>query len=91
MDILAGFWNTWRETASPPPPQDNNAGDHREPVSEDDELDTRPEDDELDTMHACMKHVVDSVNRFCSEDTHVLCADGQVIYMRHTVLIPCVN
>ena len=33
--------------------------------------------------HACMKHVVDSVNRFCSEDTHVLCADRQVIYMRY--------
>ena len=29
--------------------------------------------------HACMKHVVDFVKRFCSADTHVLCADGKVI------------
>ena len=38
-----------------------------------------------------MTLVVDSVNRFCSEDTHVICADGQVMYMRYTVLIPCIN
>jgi len=28
--------------------------------------------------HACIAHVVDMVNRFCGEDKHVLCADGQV-------------
>ncbi len=28
--------------------------------------------------HACIVHVVDMVNRFCGEDKHVLCADGQV-------------
>ncbi len=28
--------------------------------------------------HACFAHVVDMVNRFCGEDKHVLCADGQV-------------
>ena len=60
MDILAGFRNTGRATADPPPPQDNDAGDHGEQVSEDDELDTR---------HACMKHVMDSVNRYYFEDT----------------------
>ena len=59
VDILAGFRNTGRDTTDPPPPLDNNAGDSDdgEPVTEDDELDTR---------HACMKHVVDSVNRFRS-------------------------
>jgi Plavaka transposase len=30
--------------------------------------------------HACMKHVVDSINAFCSDDKHLLCADGKVIY-----------
>ena len=29
--------------------------------------------------HACMKHVVDSVNLFCSEDKHIQCADRKVI------------
>ena len=28
--------------------------------------------------HACIAHVVDMVNRFCGEDKHILCADGQV-------------
>ena len=37
--------------------------------------------------HACMKHVVDSVNRFCSEDTHVFCADGQVVYLTYDIHI----
>ena len=41
--------------------------------------------------HAGMKLVADSVNRFCSEDIHVLCADGQVRYMRYIILIPCIN
>ncbi len=33
--------------------------------------------------HACIAHVVDMVNRFCGEDKHTLCADGQV----HTLYI----
>lgn len=37
--------------------------------------------------HACMKHVVDSINRFCSQETHVLCADGQVIYLTYDIHI----
>ena len=37
--------------------------------------------------HACMQHVVDSVNRFCSAETHVLFADGQVMYNRYILLI----
>ena len=90
-DILAGFQYTGCDTADQPPAQDNNACDHGEPVREDDELDTRPEDEELDNRHACMKHVVDSVNWFCSEDTNMLCADGQGIYMRYTALILCIN
>jgi hypothetical protein len=28
--------------------------------------------------HACIAHVVDMINRFCGEDKHILCADGQV-------------
>ena len=42
----------------------------------------------LGLHHACMKHVVDSVNRFCSADTHLLCADGQVIYNEYDMFIP---
>ena len=34
---------------------------------------------------------VDSVNRFCSADTHVLCADGQVIYNRYILLITYID
>jgi hypothetical protein len=34
-----------------------------------------------------MKHVVDSINRFCSQETHVLCADGQVIYLIYDIHI----
>ena len=45
----------------------------------------------LRLQHGCIKRVVDSVNKFCSEDTQVLCADGQVIYMRYTIPIPCIN
>ena len=56
--------------------------DHRKPV---------PDDDEWDTKHAWMKHVVDSVNRLCSEDTRVLCADVLMLYMRCKVHIPCIN
>ena len=29
--------------------------------------------------HACIKHVVDSIDTFCEKDVHVQCADGQVI------------
>ena len=38
-----------------------------------------------------MKHVVGSVNRFCSAGTHVLCAYGKVISLRYPVLIPYSN
>ena len=37
----------------------------------------------LRVHHACIAHVVDMVNRFCGEDKHILCADGQV----HTCLM----
>jgi hypothetical protein len=32
----------------------------------------------LEMHHACVKHVVDSINNFCDKDVHVLCADNQV-------------
>ena len=33
----------------------------------------------LEMHHACVKHVVESINNFCDKDVHVQCADGQVI------------
>jgi hypothetical protein len=52
--------------------------------------------------HAGLAHLVEMVNKFASEDKHVLCADGQVLmsmylvctstYMVHTLhcqYIPC--
>ena len=33
----------------------------------------------LEMHHACIKHVVDSINNFCDKDVHVQCADGQAI------------
>ena len=80
MDILAGFRNTWRASST-------RQRCWRPWCTPRRRVGPRPEDDELDTSHATddasayMKHVVDSVNRFCSEDTHELCADGQVIYI----------
>jgi hypothetical protein len=32
----------------------------------------------LEMHHACVKHVVDSINNFCDKDVHVLCADNKV-------------
>jgi len=32
----------------------------------------------LGMHHACIIHVVDSINNFCGKDVHVQCADGQV-------------
>ena len=32
----------------------------------------------LGMHHACIKHIVDSINNFCEKDVHVQCADGQV-------------
>ncbi len=32
----------------------------------------------LEMHHACIKHVVDSINNFCDKNVHVLCADNQV-------------
>ena len=51
---MAGFLNTGRDTADPPPPQDNDAGDHGEliPEFEDDGLDTRPDKDAMDAAIA---------------------------------------
>ena len=31
--------------------------------------------------HACMKHVVDSINKFCSTDSHIMCAHGKVVFL----------
>jgi hypothetical protein len=32
--------------------------------------------------HACMKYrdVVDSIKKFCSTDSHIMCADGKVVF-----------
>ena len=35
-----------------------------------------------------MKHVVDSVNKFCSTDKYLLCADGKVVYLGYLILFP---
>ncbi len=43
-----------------------------------DQTDTWRKDCRLQLNHACIAHVVDMVNRFGSEDKHILCADGQV-------------
>ena len=40
--------------------------------------------------HASIAHVVDMVNRFCGEDKHVLCADGQVSIHVCSMYILCI-
>ena len=40
--------------------------------------DTWRKERRLRLLHASIAHVVDMVNRYCGEDKHVLCADGQV-------------
>ena len=47
--------------------------------------DTWRKERRLRLHHACIAHVVDMVNRFCGEDKHILCADGQV----HTCFMYC--
>ena len=47
-----------------------------------DQTDTWRKDHRLRLHHACITHVVDMVNRFGSEDKHILCADGQVSVWR---------
>ena len=42
IDGLTGFRNAGRDIVDPPPPQADDPGDHREPLPEDDEFDTRP-------------------------------------------------
>ena len=32
----------------------------------------------LEMHHACVKHIVDSINNFCDKNVHVLCADNKV-------------
>ena len=32
----------------------------------------------LGMHHACIKHIVHSINNFCEKDVHVECEDGQV-------------
>ena len=40
--------------------------------------DTWRKERRLRLHHACIAHVVDMVNKFGSEDKHLLCADGKV-------------
>ncbi len=42
------------------------------------QTDTWRKERRLRLHHGCIAHVVDMVNRFCKEDKHLLCADGQV-------------
>jgi hypothetical protein len=42
------------------------------------QTDTWRKDHRLRLHHACIAHVVDMVNRFCSEDKYILYADGKV-------------
>ena len=44
----------------------------------------------LEMHHACVKHVVDSINNFCDKDVHVLCADNKV-KLGYTCLSLCVH
>jgi hypothetical protein len=30
---------------------------------------------------ACVKHVVDSINKFCSTDSHIMCSDGKMVFL----------
>jgi hypothetical protein len=43
-----------------------------------DQTDTWRKERRLRLHHACIAHVVEMVNKFGSEDKHLLCADGQV-------------
>ena len=43
----------------------------------------------LEMHHACVKHVVESINNFCDKDVHVQCADGQVI-PGYPYISPCI-
>ena len=65
-------------------------------------IDTWRKEHRLRLHHAVIAHLVEMVNKFASEDKHVLCADGQVLmsmysvctstYMVHTLhyqYIPC--
>ena len=42
------------------------------------QTDTWRKDRRLRLHHACIAHVVEMVNRFCSEDKYILYADGKV-------------
>ena len=37
----------------------------------------------LGLHHACMKHMVDSIKKFCSTDSHIMCADGKVVFLSY--------
>jgi hypothetical protein len=33
--------------------------------------------------HAYIKHVVDSINKFYSTDSHIMCSDGKVVFLSY--------
>jgi hypothetical protein len=35
----------------------------------------------LRLQYACMKHLVDSINKFCSTESHIMYADGKVVFL----------
>ena len=51
------------------------------------QTDTWRKERRLRLHHAGLSHVVEMVNKFASEDKHVLCADGQVQILEHTMYL----
>ena len=47
--------------------------------------DTWRKDRRLRLHHACISHLVEMINKFGSEDKHLLCADGQVQHAMYCV------
>ena len=37
----------------------------------------------LRLQYACMKHLVDSINKLCSTESHIMYADGKVVFLLH--------
>jgi hypothetical protein len=56
------------------------------------QTDTWRKDRRLRLHHACIAHVVEMVNKFCSEDKYILYADGKVCHclyqhiLRYTII-----
>ena len=51
------------------------------------QTDTWRKDRQLRLHHACIAHVVEMVNKFCSEDKYILYADGKVYHCLYQHLL----